>query len=399
MGPSKSLFFIIILAACLTQIAADIYTPSIPAIADYFDTPFQWVQWTMTSYVFGVAVSQLFYGPLSEGVGRRVPIMIGLGIMLLGSILAWMATNITFLIIARLIQGIGAGACAALWRSIIRDVLKGAQLAKYGSYFAIVITFVVPAAPTLGGYFQEYFGWQASFVFMIIYTLLALVTFACGFSETSTHHHRDKINFTFAKDTFAVLLKSSLFMGVTVCTFLSYGSLFASITIAPILLIHHLGMNTVTFGWLMFIGTALAYSFSGFTNGKLVTRFGIVNMMRLGFLIMVTSGMLMLVASALFELSVWSVALPIFLFYYGSTFIWPNAFALAFTPFGHIAGYAGALYGAMQIGGGAVITGLISLLPDSNQITLGLTIVLTTIIAWIVLEKISAKPKEIELAT
>ncbi|MBS0286265.1 MAG: multidrug effflux MFS transporter [Proteobacteria bacterium] len=395
MGPSKLLFFIIILAACLTQIAADIYTPSIPAIADHFDSTFQWVQWTMASYVFGVAVSQLFYGPLSEGIGRKKPIIIGLGIMLLGSLLAWMSTNVIFLIIARLIQGIGAGACAALWRSIIRDVLSGAQLAKYGSYFAIVITFVVPAAPTLGGYFQEYFGWQASFVFMIFYTLIALVTFVYGFSETSVHHHPDKINYTFAKDTFATLIKSPLFMGVTVCTFLSYGSLFASITIAPILLIHHLEMNTVAFGWLMFMGTALAYSLSGFTNGKLVTRFGIVNMMRLGLFIMLIAGILMLMVSTFFELSVLSVVLPIFLFYYGSTFIWPNAFALAFSPFGHIAGYAGALYGAMQIGGGAVITGLVSLLPESNQITLAMTILCTTSLAWIVLEKISAKPKEI----
>ncbi len=388
MGSRKLLFFIIILAACLTQVAADIYAPSIPAIADAFNSPLSWVQWTMVSYIFGVALSQPFFGPLSEGIGRRVPIIIGLSLMLLGSVMAFMASSMALLIFARFLQGLGAGACAALWRSIIRDVLTGEQLAKMGSYFVIIITFIVPAAPALGGYFQSYFGWQASFVFIIAYAIVSLLAFIYGFKETSVHYHRDKLKLSFVKNTFSVLLKSPLFMGVTACTFLAYGCLFSSITVFPILLIHHLGMDPLYFGWLSFLGTAIAYSLSGFTNAKLVTRLGVVNMMRIGFIIMLIAGIAMLVVALCYRMTIWNVALPIFLFYYGSTFIWPNAFALAFTPFGHIAGYAGALYGAMQIGGGAVITGLTSFLPDHDQSALGVVIVGAALLAWLILESV-----------
>lgn len=392
----KLLFFIIILTACLTMVAADIYSPSIPDIAMSFQSSFSLVKWTMVSYIAGVALSQLFFGPLSEGLGRRKPIIIGLSIMLFGSFLAWLATDIQFLILARFIQGIGAGSCAGLWRSIIRDVLSGAELAKVGSYFVIAITFIVPAAPALGGYLQEYFGWQANFVFMMFYALVALLVFIYGFKETSVHHSRDKLQLPFVKNTFGILLKSPIFMGASACTFLAYGSLFSCITILPILLIHHLGMDPISFGWLTFIGTGIAYGLSGVTNSKLVSRLGVANMMRLGFFIMITAGLMLLCASLFLEMAVWNVALPIFIFYFGSTLIWPSAFSLAFTPYGHIAGYAGALYGFMQICGGAVITGLISLLSDRNQMPLGLIIVSTTVIAWFILEKIS-QPAPVEV--
>lgn len=80
------------------------------------------------------------------------------------------------LIMGRLIQGCGAGACSALWRSIFRDTFEGAELAKYGSYFSILVTFIVPAAPLFGGYLQEYFNWRASFAFLAIYSLSTLFT-------------------------------------------------------------------------------------------------------------------------------------------------------------------------------------------------------------------------------
>ncbi len=75
MASRKFLFFIIIMTACLTQVAADVYTPSIPAIADFFATKIYLVEWTMVSFIFGTAISQLFFGPLSEGIGSKTPIM------------------------------------------------------------------------------------------------------------------------------------------------------------------------------------------------------------------------------------------------------------------------------------------------------------------------------------
>ena len=171
-------------------------------------------------------------------------------------------------------------------------------------------------------------------------------------------------------------------MGITLCTFLSYGAFFAWITAGPVLLIHVVGISPVEFGLITFIGGGLAYGLAGWLNGKFVTRFGISNMLRFGWSIMIFSGILMLAGKWLIGINVWVIVIPVILFYFGSTFIWPNAFAMAFTPFGKIAGYAGALYGFMQIGGGAVISALIANLPDTNQIPLALVMLIASLLAW-----------------
>lgn len=391
MNTNKLLFFVIVLAACVTQFATDIYAPSLPAIATSLHTSVSLAQWSMTIYLFGVALTLLIYGPLSDGIGRKKPMVIGLSIMLLGSLICVFAPTIQLLLIGRLIQGCGAGACAGLWRSIFRDIYSGEQLAKYGSYFAIFIIFIVPAAPALGGYLQHYFGWRASFVFMCSYVLFALLAIALGFKETSVHHHRDKLQWHYIKSTFRLLLTNPHFMGITLCTFFSYGALFAWLTASPILLIHKAGMSPTAFGLFMFFGAGFPYALAAWLNGKMVTRFGITTMLRFGWSVMIIAGLLMLAGKWLFGINVWAITLPIILFYFGSNFIWPNAFGSAFTPFGHIAGYAGALYSFMQMGGGAIIGSLIAYLPDSNQLPLGLVMLVASILAWIIYEKVKTR--------
>ena len=171
MNSRSTLFSVLIMAACLTQFAADIYAPSIPAMARDFEASIDSVQWSMSIYMFGVAVSQLVYGPLSEGIGRKPPMIFGLLIMLIGSIVCAMTIIIDLVIFGRFVQGIGAGACASLWRSVFRDSFSKEELAQYSSYLVTAVMFVIPTAPLIGGYLQQYFGWYASFVFMTIYSI------------------------------------------------------------------------------------------------------------------------------------------------------------------------------------------------------------------------------------
>src|SRR3989338_6223909 len=170
MKSNALLFFVIVLAVCLTQLASDIYAPSLPGIASYFHTNVDLAQWSMAIYMLGVALSQLVYGPLSEGVGRKKPLLTGLIIMIVGTLICLFSPSIKVLILGRLIQGCGAGACAALWRSIFRDLFTGEELSKYGSYLVVFIMFIIPAAPLLGGYLEEFYSWRACFAFMTLYS-------------------------------------------------------------------------------------------------------------------------------------------------------------------------------------------------------------------------------------
>jgi DHA1 family bicyclomycin/chloramphenicol resistance-like MFS transporter/DHA1 family 2-module integral membrane pump EmrD-like MFS transporter len=364
----------------------------LPRIAKTLNASIDLAQWSMAIYMLGVAISILAYGPISEGFGRKSPISVGLCIMLVGSAMCLFASDIDVLIWGRFVQGCGAGACAGLWRSIFRDVFTGEELAKYGSYLVVFIMFIVPAAPALGGYLQTYFGWRANFIFMGIYTLAALVSILLGFKETSKHHHMERLKLTYIGSTYLELLKSRVFMGVTLCTFLSYGAAFAWFVAGPVLLIKVVGITPIAFGWITFIGGGSAYALAGWINGKLVTRFGMPAMLRFGWSTMILAGLCMLAGKWIYGMTAWSIAAPAILFYFGSTFIWPNAFATAFTPFGKIAGYAGALYGFMQIGGAAVMGGLMSYLPDDTQVPLGLVMLLASFFSWMLYEIVVPKP-------
>lgn len=224
---SRLLFFgVLVLATCLTQLATDIYSPSLPAIAEDLNTSINYVQGSMSIYMLSVSLSLLIYGPLSEGIGRKIPLIIGLVFMVIGSIMCSISADIDLLIIGRFIQGFGAGACSGLWRTIFRDAFSGDDLAKYTSYLVIFIMFIVAAGPIAGGYLQEFFGWQASFIFMTIYSLVALIGIILWLEETNKDYHISKLKLGYIIKHYLVLLRSPIFMGVTCSTFLSYGAFF-----------------------------------------------------------------------------------------------------------------------------------------------------------------------------
>lgn len=383
MNSSRVLFINILLVACLASVATDMYAPSLTAIANIMQAPIDQAQLSLTIFMVGVALSQLVYGPISEGVGRRIPLIAGLLIFISGSVMCFLAKNIELLILGRLVQGLGAGACSSLWRSVFRDVYQGDDLAKYGSWLSVVITFFVPAMPVLGGYFQHYLGWQASFGFLIIYSVLSLILIVYTFNETSLYHHRDRLKPPFIGQAFKQLLTSRIFMGYSLIAFFCYGACFSWFTVGPVLLIKTLGLSPVQFGWIFFVIGSGAMALSGIINGKVVKRFGGKKMMRLGWTMMFTSGSLLLLGQMLFGVNLYAIIIPVFTFFMGVTFIWPNAFAGAFTPFGNIAGYAGSLYSFMQLGGGALMGSLAAYLPARSSLPIAVIFIFSAVLAWL----------------
>jgi len=390
------LLLVVILIACLAGVSSDIYIPSIPAMADDLMTNVEEVQWTLAIFMLGLSLSQLIYGPISDGVGRRCPLIIGLLIMTVSSVACFYAPNIEMLIMGRFIQGLGAGAAASLWRSIFRDSFDGAHLAKYGGYLSILIPFIVPAAPMLGGYLQTYFGWRSSFLFIILYALATLFIVFFLFKETSVHHHKERLSRKFFLYAFGQLLSSRVFMGYSICTFLTYGAFFAWITASPVLLIKVVGITPVEFGWITFLGGGGTMILAGLANGKLVVKYGTHFMLRLGWALMFIAGSLMMALKFIYGINTVAIVAPAILFYFGSTFIWPSIFAGAFAPFGKIAGYTGSLYSFMQLGGGAVISALVSYLPETNQVPLASIFMACSAIAWIVFEYVVLSRDEVK---
>lgn len=391
---SKSLLFIIILLiSSLAGITSDIYAPSLPAISKSLNTSINLVQWSMAIYMLGLAISQVVYGPLSEGFGRRPILIIGLIILIVGSGICYFSQNINILIFGRFIQGCGAGACAALWRSVFRDVFSGEELAKYGSYLSVFMVLVVPAAPVIGGYLQVYFNWRASFLFLSIYTIITLLLTSILFKETSKHHHKNRLKISFILTTYGRLIKSRVFMGYSLCVFLTFGAFFSWFAVGPVLLIDILGYSPVAFGWMSMLTLCSAMVIGSIFNARLVEKFGLYIMLRFGWLLTFLSGAFMLLTHWIFGINAYVIVSSIAIFYMGSTFIFANTFAGAFAKCGKIAGFAGALYGTIQIAGGSALGSVVSYLPDNNQIPLACVYLGCSAGAWIIYKKI-VRPAE-----
>ncbi len=385
------LLLILILVACLTGTSADIYAPSLSVMASDLGGPIEEIQRSMAIFMLGVSLSQMVYGPLSEGLGRKKPLILGLSIFFLASLIAAFASSAPELILCRFVQGAGAGAGACLWRSIFRDSFTSAEIAKYGSYVGIIMTFVVAAAPAIGSHLENIFGWSAHFFFLGLYALTALLLVIFFLKETNIHHHKNNLHPRFFIDAFKQLFSSSIFMGYSLCVFISYGAFFSWFVVGPVLLIENIGMSSIEFGWTTLLVGSISMTLGGLFNARVVGKMGGVFMLRLGWSCMMGGGFILLLLAMLFSDSVLAIVAPMFIFIFGCTLIWPNSFAGAFAPFGKIAGYAGALYTFMQLGGGAVLGWMSSFLPTYSPLPLALVLIISPALAWLVFEKVVHK--------
>ncbi len=383
MKKNNTLLLILLLMGTLTQISADIYTPSLAAIAHAFHATLGQVQLTMTWFIFGVAITGLIYGPLSEGIGRRSTIMIGLVIALIGTVFCLVAKNIIWLQMGRLIQGLGLGATSALWRSIFRDAYSGEEMARVASFLTNMIVVSVILAPFLGGYIQQYAGWHFVFIVLFMWIAFVLLTVVFLFKETGTHHGKHRLNAMFMFQAYRELLTSRLFMGMSISVLLTYGGLFTWITAGPIILIHGAKISPVVFGYLCIL-IGFSYVLGSTINSRCIKKEGIHFMLKVGWLIMFLAGLLTLLGYFIAGINVYVVLLPAFFFVLGTTFVFANAIAVAFTPFGHIAGYCGSLYSCIQLLGGVLFTALSSYFNTNSQLPMAWMFMASGLLAWVV---------------
>ena len=365
------IILMIVLVATLTQICTDIYTPSIPAIAHHLGTTIGQTQLTMTYFIAGVAFTNLIYGPLSEGIGRRWTLIIGISIAIIGTLLCLVSTNIHMLQAGRLIQGCGLGATAGLWRSIFRDTYSTEELAHKASFLTTFLIMSVILAPFLGGYFEQYLGWHATFIFLLCWMVFILLLILFKFEESNQHHGRHRLNLKFVYQSYRELLTHRLFIAYSVMIFLTFGGLFAWITAGPAILIHGVGIQPVYYGYLMLI-TGIATGLATMLNTKLLKRFSLHTIIVMGLLLMSLSGIALFIAYYSIGLYGAVVVIPAAVFVFGASFLFMNCFALAFANVGHIAGYAGALYACIQLLGGMIFSGILGHLNTSTPVPMAI---------------------------
>lgn len=371
---------VIVVTATLVQLSTDIYTPSLPAIAEDLSASLGQVQWTMAAFVLGVAMTNLVYGPVSEGVGRRYTLLGGLTVSVVGLLICVSSHSIEQLQWGRFVQGCGLGACNALWRSIFRDHYSGEALARMSSYLLNFVILAAVIAPFVGGYIQQYLGWHAVFIVLLVWVVLVMALIAFGFRESNSHRGKHRLNGRFILAAYKEILTNRVFLSFAAVNFFAYGGLFAWLTSGSVILIRGVGITPVEFGYLM-IACGCATAAGGFINARLLKRIGLQRMLILGFGCMGVAGVVLLVLVVVWGAAVLTVLLPVLLFIMGSTLVFMNAFALAFEPVGHIAGYAGAIYASIQLLGATLFASVLSHLSSRSPMPLALAFIVSGLLA------------------
>lgn len=374
----------ILFMMALMQMTMDQYVPSLPAMTQFFQSSEATLQLTLTFFMLGLSISHVFYGPLSDRVGRKPPLMFGVGLSIIGSIFCFMAPSTTVLIWGRLLQGFGIGCCNSVGRSLIRDLFTDRLLAKIGSYVGIVSVFIMVASPTLGGYIQEHAGWRANFLFLIVFGIavwsMALITLP----ETNKNLNPDATKLKVMGANYRTLISNKVFLGYTLCACFACAGLVSYLTIGPFLFQDKLGLSPLEFGQLTFF-IAGAICVSGIINSQLVMYKGISYMVLTGVLLMIIGGLSLFLLTVAGVTHVLGIMIPVALFSTGVGFTFINAFAGAFHPFPNMAGTAGALYASMQDLSAAFTSGGVAAFKGFGQFSLAIILLvlgLASLAAW-----------------
>lgn len=342
----------IILLVTVNQIAVTIYLPSVPHMVTDLHSSYFGVQATIIIYIFGYGFSAFFYGPLSDVHGRKKTLLFGLALFLTGSVIAALCHSIEILLIARLLQGLGNGSGDVVGRAIMCDVYDEKSFVKAASYISMASPFLPMVAPVVGGYLEGFYHWRASFILMVIYSVISFFIVYKFLPETNlaiAFQHRSLKNlFKYMLKSIAVLARSPLFVGFFIPGVVAgLGELTYSL-MAPFILQNQLGLTPIQFGWVAIL-PGVGVFIGAFLSNRLSHKASINNLVLLGLLIAVFASFLMvLLNGSPYYFSALTIVIPMLFYLMSTGIIYPSTNAGALIPFSHIAGAVSAVQSSLQ---------------------------------------------------
>ena len=375
-------FCFILVVSCLPFIGADLYVPSIVAMAKYFSTTIDMIQLSLSTLMFGVASSQLFYGPVSEGIGRKPVMLFGIVLALLGCGICIFSESLTMLFVGQFIHGIGLGA-GSLFRSVMRDIYHGRELAIHGTHISLLNTFILTLAPFIGGYLQTTYNWQACFSIFSLFIVFTFLFCLYGYEESNQHQHPDRLRPQYVLKVYQIILSHHAFAGYCLCSATTMFGYFAWITVCPVLMIKHLGYTALEFGTILLSCSFFAFIFGSVSNRLALENFPSPTVFAIGWVASILSGSILITTYYWQGMSDVQLISCMVLYIFSTAFLWPNFFAYAFEPFHETSGYASALYGCSQISGASLAAFIVSFLPENDPIPLGLAVISSAVFGWL----------------
>ena len=348
LPPSFGLALLLTTLVALGPLSTDLYLPALPGMTVTFATDVARVQLTLSVFLIGYAVAQLFYGPVSDRYGRRPAMLFGLVLYLLSSVACMLAPSVDALIAARFFQALGACAGPVLGRAIVRDVYGPVQAARVLAYISGAMAIAPMIGPFIGGSLTVWFGWRANFAALALFSAVQTVVVFRLLGESNAHKDPAATRPRRILGNFRMLLAGKTYLGYLLCVSFGYAALFSFISGSSFVLVGLYGLSPQWFG------ASFGFVVTGYIVGTLLTarytlKLGPGRMVGMGALFGVVPGTLMAVLAIAEVSSVWAVLLPMFGCTMATGLVMPNATGAALAPYPKMAGSASALMGFVQM--------------------------------------------------
>jgi DHA1 family bicyclomycin/chloramphenicol resistance-like MFS transporter len=343
--------FTLIFLAGLSTLAMNVFLPSLPGMAAYFETEYWVLQLSVSVYLGVNAVLQILVGPISDNIGRRPVILWGLALFILATLGCIYAPNAAIFLFFRMAQAIIVTAMV-LSRAIVRDVVPGDEAASMIGYVTMGMAIVPMIGPMIGGALDEAYGWKASFWLIVILGITLFWICWRDLGETKKASHETLLQ---QFSHYPELLASPRFWGYSLAAGLTSGAFFAYLGGAPYVGTEIFGLSPSELG-LYFGAPALGYLLGNGISGKYSVRFGVDRMVLAGALITVAGTLVPLLVFMFGAGDVLSFFGLMTLVGLGNGLVMPNATSGMLSVRPHLAGTASGLGGAMMLALGAVLS-------------------------------------------
>jgi len=373
---------IILILGSLTAfgpLSIDMYLPAFPIIETELHTNASMVQLSLTACLIGLALGQIIAGPVSDQRGRKIPLLIGLLVYVLASLLCAWPTSIEALIACRFIQGIAGAAGIVISRAISRDMYSGAALTRFSATLMLVNGAAPILAPIIGGQLLHLMPWRGIFLVLAAIGAVMLIAVVCCLHETLPEESRSRGGFSKTLADFGALLKDRSFVGLALAQGFVMASMFAYISGSPFVIQNLYGASPQLFS-LFFAANAIGIVGAGQFAGRMAGRIPEQRLFVIG-IITAASGGAALLASVLSGAGIVFVLLSIFAAVASVGLVTTTGFSLAMHRYGHSAGSAAALLGVLSFVFGGAVAPLVGIAGTHTAVPMGVVMAGATWVA------------------
>jgi len=369
----------LIMLVAMMAVSTDLYLPAIPGLVDNLNADFSQGQLTLSIFLLGFAIGQLFYGGISDRHGRKPGLYLGLAIYLVGTVGCVFAPDINTLIGARFVQGLGGASAPVLARAMVSDSHDRVNAARIMASIAGAMALVPAIAPVFGSWLLYWFDWRSHFVLLLILSLLTVAA-VTRLQESLTSFSTDKLKLSSVISQFPLCLGNARFVGFTLCGGAAYAAMFCYISTSSFLIINLLGLAQEYFGY-TFMVVVVGYISGAMISSRLVGRHGVIRVLALGQLVGMLAAVLLLIL-AIFELNHLAPILLAFFMVFMA-----GGLSLAVSQMGAIAelpeaaGRASSVFGFLQIAAASLLGYLVGQFYDNTLMPTTVGVILAMLIS------------------